>query len=88
MMGIHCVILHQIRLMLLQQITPIMLSCRPSIPNLDKQLKGYVLSKVRYINSDELLLAATFVGKKGAVLLRLNIPNKKIIQTQVISKKA
>lgn len=58
-----------------------------SIPNLDKQLKGYVLSKVRYINSDELLLAATFVGKKGAVLLRLNIPNKKIIQTQVISKK-
>ena len=29
MMGIHCVILHQIRLMLLQQITPVMLSCRP-----------------------------------------------------------
>lgn len=58
-----------------------------SIPNLDKQLKGYMLSKVRYINSDELLLAATLAGKKGAVLLRLSIPNKKIIQTQAISNK-
>ena len=59
-----------------------------SVAALKKQLKGYILSKVKFIDEDkQLLIAAGSRGGKGAVLFKFNIASKKITQFQTVSKK-
>ncbi|CAK9440129.1 uncharacterized protein LODBEIA_P42290 [Lodderomyces beijingensis] len=54
---------------------------------LSKQLQNFVLSKVRFISNEELLIAASGKDGKGAVLFKYKLSTQKIVQEQQLSKK-
>lgn len=55
--------------------------------SVDKQLQKYNLSKVKFINDNEVVISSSVKGGKGAALLRYDLTKQKIVQERVIAKK-
>ncbi|EGW30394.1 uncharacterized protein SPAPADRAFT_143746, partial [Spathaspora passalidarum NRRL Y-27907] len=55
--------------------------------SLDKKLKGYILSKMKFINENEVLIGAGVRGGKGAAIVHFNIQSQKIIKIRKVSNK-
>ncbi|KAK6458225.1 WD40-repeat-containing domain protein [Scheffersomyces xylosifermentans] len=53
----------------------------------DSELKKFILSKVRFLNNDIVIVSASSRGSKGAVLLKYSLSEQKILKQSLISKK-
>ncbi|ABN66704.2 protein involved in vesicle formation at the endoplasmic reticulum, partial [Scheffersomyces stipitis CBS 6054] len=53
----------------------------------DAELKKLILSKVRFIDDENVIVAASIRGGSGAVLLKYNLADQKITNKVVVSKK-
>ncbi|KAG7660822.1 SED4 [[Candida] subhashii] len=64
-----------------------LISTTTQIPKVAKQLQQYILSKLKFINEDEVIITASVRGGKGATLLKYNIKTNRLIKAKIISKK-